>query len=100
MIAKPPSFSPASLASASVTVTFATVNTPALPGGEQWQVIYNADSVELLVGSVAGRNSPHEITLFKSLGLAVEDLAAAHLVYRRALEQDAGVDIEIGGLRE
>jgi ornithine cyclodeaminase len=55
---------------------------------------------ELLVGSVAGRNSPHEITLFKSLGLAVEDLAAAHLVYRRALEQDAGVDIEIGGLRE
>jgi ornithine cyclodeaminase/alanine dehydrogenase-like protein (mu-crystallin family) len=36
---------------------------------------------------------PQEITVFKSLGLAVEDLAAAHLVYRRALEQGKGSEI-------
>lgn len=39
---------------------------------------------ELLVGAVAGRQTDEEITLFESLGLAVEDVAAAHFVYRRA----------------
>lgn len=40
---------------------------------------------EILVGRVPGRQSAGEITLFKSLGLAVEDLAAARAVWRRAL---------------
>jgi ornithine cyclodeaminase/alanine dehydrogenase-like protein (mu-crystallin family) len=48
-----------------------------------------AELGELLVGGVPGRTSPDEITLFKSLGLAVEDLAAADYVYRRA--QAAGI---------
>jgi len=54
----------------------------------------------VLLGSVAGRRSEEEITLFKSLGLAVEDLAAAHHVYRRALESGAGVAIDLGGRRD
>jgi alanine dehydrogenase len=42
---------------------------------------------ELVLGRAAGRQSPEQITVFKSLGMAVEDVAAADLVYRRALER-------------
>ncbi len=46
-----------------------------------------ADIVELVKGSHPGRTSDKEITLFKSAGLAVEDLAAALLVYKSYLAQ-------------
>jgi ornithine cyclodeaminase len=45
---------------------------------------------ELFAGRVPGRSSPVEITLFESLGMAVEDVAAADLVYRRAAEVGLG----------
>jgi alanine dehydrogenase len=51
---------------------------------------------ELLLGRLAGRRSPGEITLFKSLGLAVEDLAAAHHVYRQALARGRGIRLDAG----
>jgi len=54
---------------------------------------------EILLGSVEGRRSREEITLFKSLGLAVEDLAAAHYVYNRAREEQVGTEVELGGMR-
>ena len=54
---------------------------------------------EVLVGGVAGRNSPADVTLFKSVGLAVEDLAAARRVYRNALQTGTGTTIEFGGRR-
>ncbi|MEB2776378.1 ornithine cyclodeaminase family protein [Algoriphagus sp. D3-2-R+10] len=41
-----------------------------------------ADIVELIKGIHPGRTSDEEITLFKSAGLAIEDLAAALLVYK------------------
>jgi ornithine cyclodeaminase len=41
---------------------------------------------EVLLGIAAGRLTPGEITIFESLGLAVEDLAAAALAYRKATE--------------
>jgi ornithine cyclodeaminase len=50
---------------------------------------------ELLVGGVAGRSSADEITIFKSLGLAVEDLAAAELVLGRAEAEDAGTVVSL-----
>jgi ornithine cyclodeaminase len=53
-----------------------------------------AEVGELLLGTKAGRTSPDEITLFKSLGLAVEDLAAAEHVYRKAQEQGIGTWVE------
>jgi alanine dehydrogenase len=40
---------------------------------------------ELINGHTSGREDPDEITLFKSLGQAVEDIAAADLVYKRAI---------------
>jgi ornithine cyclodeaminase/alanine dehydrogenase-like protein (mu-crystallin family) len=45
-----------------------------------------AEIGELVAGTRPGRLSTEEITLFKSVGLAVEDVAAADLVYRRALD--------------
>jgi ornithine cyclodeaminase/alanine dehydrogenase-like protein (mu-crystallin family) len=45
---------------------------------------------ELLLGRVAGRSNEKEITLFKSLGLAVEDLAAAQFLYEKALAGGGG----------
>ena len=50
---------------------------------------------DLLLGRVTGRRSATEITLFKALGLAVEDAAAAHHVYRQALEHGTGIRIEL-----
>ena len=53
---------------------------------------------ELLAGTVAGRGSPDEITLFKSLGIAVEDLAAAYHVLQNAQKMNLGTWLEMGGL--
>ena len=53
---------------------------------------------EILLGQVEGRRTPEEITLFKSLGLAVEDLQAAHFIVRRAREEGLGTEVEIGEL--
>lgn len=44
-----------------------------------------AELGEVVAGRKPGRRSPDEITLFKSLGLAVEDVVTADLVYREAL---------------
>ena len=55
---------------------------------------------DVLTGRAPGRRAPDEITLFKSLGLAVEDVAAARLVYDRAVRDQVGTAVELGGLRE
>jgi ornithine cyclodeaminase/alanine dehydrogenase-like protein (mu-crystallin family) len=49
-----------------------------------------AEIGELLIGAADGRRSDDELTVFKSLGLAVEDLAAAEHVLRRAEQENAG----------
>ena len=49
---------------------------------------------EVLIGAVLGRTSPDQLTVFRSLGLAVEDLAAAEYVVRRARERGVGVEVE------
>lgn len=49
----------------------------------------------LLTGSVAGRRSTGEITLFKSLGLAVEDLACAHYLLDAADRAGAGSHVAL-----
>jgi ornithine cyclodeaminase len=49
---------------------------------------------ELLIGKKSGRTSETEITLFKSLGLAIEDVACADYLYRKALAESAGTWVE------
>jgi alanine dehydrogenase len=54
---------------------------------------------DVLLGRAQGRTSPTDVTLFKSLGLAVEDLAAAHYVYTRGSAQGIGAMVEFAGER-
>jgi ornithine cyclodeaminase len=49
---------------------------------------------ELLIGTKTGRTSASEITLFKSLGLAIEDVATANHLYNKAQAQNAGTWVE------
>jgi ornithine cyclodeaminase len=54
---------------------------------------------EILLGKVKGRQSAEEVTLFKSLGLAVEDIASAQHIYANAVEKGMGTAVELGGGR-
>jgi ornithine cyclodeaminase len=50
---------------------------------------------ELVLGRIQGRTSAADITIFKSLGMAVEDVVAADLVLRRAVETGAGTELTL-----
>jgi ornithine cyclodeaminase/alanine dehydrogenase-like protein (mu-crystallin family) len=50
---------------------------------------------ELIAGDAPGRLSNDEVTVYKSMGHAVEDAAAARLVYDRALREGAGRRVPI-----
>jgi alanine dehydrogenase len=50
---------------------------------------------EVLAGSKPGRSNASEITLYKSVGIAIQDVATAQLVYRKAREQNIGTNVEI-----
>ncbi|HEX6808421.1 MAG TPA: ornithine cyclodeaminase family protein [Gemmatimonadaceae bacterium] len=54
-----------------------------------------AELGEILEGVAVGRRAPEEITLFKSVGLAVEDLGAADIVYRRARDDSSVPRIDL-----
>ncbi|MFN2566658.1 MAG: ornithine cyclodeaminase family protein [Gemmatimonadaceae bacterium] len=54
---------------------------------------------ELLLGRVPGRRTADEVTIFKSLGLAVEDVAAAAFIHERAQVEGHGSRVELGGER-
>jgi alanine dehydrogenase len=50
---------------------------------------------EVLTGAVAGRTTPDEITLFKSVGLAMQDAVTAAQVYARAMDQGWGQEVAL-----
>ena len=50
---------------------------------------------EVIAGTAVGRRSDEEITLYKSVGVAVQDLAAAALVLAAAQERGVGQEIEL-----
>ena len=54
----------------------------------------------VLIGAEQGRETADEITLFKSLGLAIEDLAAARHIYDKGVALGTGTWVSLGGLRE
>ena len=54
----------------------------------------HAELGEVLISSRPGRTSDDEITVFKSLGLAIEDLAAAAHVYQKAAQRNVGTWVE------
>jgi alanine dehydrogenase len=54
-----------------------------------------AELSEVVTGIMPGRTTEDEITLFKSVGFAIEDAAVARLAYDRALEKGIGTQMEI-----
>jgi ornithine cyclodeaminase len=51
---------------------------------------------DLLLERFVGRRDSDEVTLFKSLGIAIEDLAAAHYIYEQAIATGTGVSVPLG----
>jgi ornithine cyclodeaminase/alanine dehydrogenase-like protein (mu-crystallin family) len=70
-----------------------------LPAGAPELHVRGRDGVvelgEVIAGTAAGRSSADQITLYKSVGVAVQDLAAAALVLAAARERGAGQEIEL-----
>jgi len=54
-----------------------------------------AEIGEIADGKITGRTSPDEITVYKSLGVAAQDLAAGHWLYEKALRLGFGTDINM-----
>jgi alanine dehydrogenase len=50
---------------------------------------------DVITGKVRGRTSDKDITVFDSTGLAIQDTAVAHIVYKRSLKEAIGSDIDI-----
>lgn len=67
----------------------------AIAAGELDASHVRAELGEVLAGTAAGRSSATEKTLFKSLGLAVEDLAAAELALANAAREGVGVEVDL-----
>jgi ornithine cyclodeaminase/alanine dehydrogenase-like protein (mu-crystallin family) len=61
-----------------------------ISGPETW-----SELGELVSGAAPGRQHEGEVTLFKSVGLAVQDLAVAILVYRNARRLGVGIEVEV-----
>jgi len=56
---------------------------------------FYAELGDIVTGRKSGRLSDREITVFKSNGLAIQDAAAASLVYRKALAAGVGTSIDL-----
>jgi ornithine cyclodeaminase/alanine dehydrogenase len=61
-------------------------------GSIHWADVHELGQV--IVGRYTGRAHSHDVTLFKSLGIAIEDVAVAERVYRAALDAGLGRSIE------
>ncbi len=54
-----------------------------------------AEIGEVLAGTKPGRTGAEEVTLYKSVGIAIQDVATAQLVYHKALQRGVGTDVVV-----
>jgi ornithine cyclodeaminase/alanine dehydrogenase len=54
-----------------------------------------AEIGEILAGKKPGRTATNEITLYKAVGIAIQDVATAQLAYEKALERKVGTNVEV-----
>ena len=64
---------------------------PEARGSFRWDMAHELQDV--VAGRVPGRPSDDSVTLFESMGIALEDIAAAQLVYKKAREQGIGQEL-------
>jgi alanine dehydrogenase len=55
----------------------------------------SAELGSVIIGEEPGRTGEDEITLFNSVGVGIQDIAAAQLVFSRACEKDMGVEVDL-----
>jgi ornithine cyclodeaminase/alanine dehydrogenase-like protein (mu-crystallin family) len=69
---------------------------PAIERGViQWESIVELGRI--VAGQIAGRASDDDITIFKSNGIALEDIAVAIQIYNRARERSIGEEVSLWG---
>ena len=87
------------VAAASVFVEARAVATQPFPAGSRELAGRDAESVtevgEVLLGTRPGRQTPEELTLYKSMGHATEDVVAAAVVYQAALARGVGTTLSL-----
>lgn len=69
----------------------------ALEAGVLTREAVHAELADLVTGRKPGRRTDEEITVFDSTGTALEDVAAAAIVYERAVAAGRGLSVELGG---
>lgn len=69
----------------------------ALDAGVMTRDDVDAELAEVVSGRKPGRRTADEVIVFDSTGTALEDVAAASLVYERAVKDGVGVSIDLGG---
>jgi alanine dehydrogenase len=67
----------------------------AIAAGLMTEADVHAELAQVVSGARAGRTSPDEVTIFDSTGTALEDVAAAAVVYERALSAGRGVRVTL-----
>ncbi|MDH5438677.1 MAG: ornithine cyclodeaminase family protein, partial [Candidatus Bathyarchaeota archaeon] len=72
------------------------INVPLAQGLISKEDIYG-EIGEIVLGRKPGRTSPSEITVFASTGVAIQDIAVAEIVYRKAVMQGFGTKIDLTG---
>jgi ornithine cyclodeaminase/alanine dehydrogenase-like protein (mu-crystallin family) len=87
------------VAAASVFVESRAAATQPFPAGSRELAGLDAESLtevgEVLLGTRPGRRSPEELTLYKSMGHATEDVVAAAVVYQAALDAGVGATLSL-----
>ncbi len=66
---------------------------PVEAGEWSWDKVHGSLG-NIIAGDIPGRESDDEITLFKSVGLAIQDISTAYHVYTKATELGVGTDFE------
>ncbi len=67
-----------------------------MAGEAIWSRVVNLSSI--VAGRVKGRVSSRSITIFKSLGISIEDIVTAKLIYDKAVKEGIGVELEFSGM--
>ena len=66
---------------------------PAASGAWTWENVAG-NLGDVILGRIQGRTSPEDITLFKSVGLAIQDMSAARAVFDEAVNRGIGTEFQ------
>ncbi len=66
---------------------------PVEKGQWSWDKVHGSLG-DVITGKIASRENDQEITLFKSVGLAIQDISTAHHVYQKAIETNTGSEFQ------